>query len=61
MSPSSINSSAFSKLKDLATWLFETAKMEEEEKNTFRCVDNDRHAKVRPLLEELGYSKIKVT
>lgn len=61
MPPSSISSQAFSKLKDLATWLYKTAEMEEEEKNTFRCVDKDRHEKLRPLLEELGYRQIKVT
>lgn len=60
MAPSSIGSLAFSKLKDLASWLKESAKMEEEEKNTFRCVDKDRHIKLHPLLDLLGYRQIKV-
>lgn len=60
MAPSSISSLAFSKLKDLASWLKESAKMEAEEKNTFRCVDKDRHIKLHPLLDLLGYRQIKV-
>lgn len=58
MARSSISPSALSKLKELASWL-QTAEMEEEEKNTFRCVDSDRHVKLLPLLDELGY-RIKV-
>ncbi|KAJ5366674.1 hypothetical protein N7541_000615 [Penicillium brevicompactum] len=54
MARSSISPSALSKLKELASWL-QTAEMEEEEKNTFRCVDSDRHVKLLPLLDELGY------
>ncbi|CRL27036.1 unnamed protein product [Penicillium camemberti] len=34
--------------------------MEAEEKNTFRCVDKDRHIKLHPLLDLLGYRQIKV-
>lgn len=60
MARSSISPSALSKLKELASWLQEeTTEMKEEEKNTFRCVDSDRHVKLRPLLDELGY-RVKV-
>ena len=60
MAAHSIGPSALLKLEELASWLKETAEMKEEEKNIFRCVDSDRHMKLRPLLDELKYSQIKV-
>lgn len=60
MPGTTISSDAFSKLKELSAWLFESKEFEEEQKNLSRCVDENRHAKVRPLLKELGFDQIKV-
>lgn len=63
MPPTNIAADAFLELKKLATWVYKTAEMGEEkgEKNLSRCVDKEaREAKVRPLLEKLGYDKIQV-
>lgn len=60
MPPTTISKNAFSKLKDLSTWLSETNEFKEEQENLLRCVHEGRHAKVDPLLGELGFNKIKV-
>ncbi|KAJ5594690.1 uncharacterized protein N7459_000898 [Penicillium hispanicum] len=49
----------FPKLKELAAWLSETKEFEEEQPNLSRCVDENRHGKIRPVLRELGYDQIK--
>ncbi|OGE47103.1 hypothetical protein PENARI_c063G04804 [Penicillium arizonense] len=62
MPPTNIADDAFLELKNLATWVYKTAEMGEEkgEKNLSRCMDKEaREAKVRPLLEKLGYDKIQ--
>lgn len=59
MPPTTINPDAFLKLKELSAWLFESDEFEEERKNLSRCVDGNRHAKVIPLLRELGFDQIK--
>lgn len=61
MSRASIDPDAFSKLKELAAWVFESTEMVEEQKDLLRCVDDNRHAKVAPLLKKLGFDQIKVT
>ncbi|KAJ6070560.1 hypothetical protein N7467_011879 [Penicillium canescens] len=48
------NVEAVAKLKDLATWLYESAEMKQE-KNLIKCVDVDRYKKTLPLLKALGY------
>jgi hypothetical protein len=63
MTTTNISRDAFLELEKLATWVYETAEMGEEkgEKNLSRCMDKEaREAKVRPLLEKLGYDKIQV-
>lgn len=60
MPPTTIDQKAFVKLKELSIWLSETNEFKEEQENLFRCVDEGRHAKVDPLLEELGFNKVKV-
>jgi hypothetical protein len=52
-----MGSDAFSKLKDLSEWLFESKEFQEEQKNLARCVDENRHAKVQPLLKQLGLNQ----
>lgn len=61
MSPSSIDpkSPAYSKLNELATWLSESAEMQEQD-NMLVCVDKDRYAKLYPLLKEMGLHNVKV-
>ncbi|KAJ5595182.1 uncharacterized protein N7459_001390 [Penicillium hispanicum] len=59
MPPTTIQQKAFVKLKELSIWLSKTNEFKEEKENLFRCVDKDRHAKVDPLLEELGF-KVEV-
>lgn len=61
MSPTSISADAFTKMKDLSKWVSETTEVVQEQNNLFRCVDEARHAKVNPLLEKLGFDKIKVS
>lgn len=60
MSPTTINEDAFLKLKDLSAWVSDTKEFKKEQENLFRCVDEGRHVKVAPLLEDLGFDKIKV-
>lgn len=55
-----IDSDAFLKLKELASWLYESAEMEEYGPNLFKCVDSLRETKARPLLEQLKIDKIEV-
>ena len=61
MTPTSLDADAFLMMKELSSWLSETTQMEEEKENLFRCVDEHRHAKVGPLLEKLGFNKVKVS
>lgn len=56
-----IDPDGFIKLKELATWLYDHAKMESQEKNIARCVDDIRTSKVRPLLEHLKIDTIEVS
>lgn len=60
MTLETIGSNGFSDLKDLATWLYDEAKMETQERNISRCVDDLRTSKVRPLLEHLKIDIIEV-
>lgn len=60
MPPETIDPDALPKLKELSAWLFETKEFEEEQHNLSRCVDTNRHDKIRPLLKELGYDQVKV-
>lgn len=50
-----ISPRAFEKLKKLAEWLHGSEEFEEEQTNLSRCVDENRHANVKPLLKELGF------
>lgn len=59
MSGTRISPEAFSKLRELSKWVHGTQKFEQELTHLSRCVDEDRHAKIRPLLKELGFD-IKV-
>ncbi|KAJ5858353.1 hypothetical protein N7534_003630, partial [Penicillium rubens] len=56
MAPS-IEGTALEALRNLATWIHDTAKMEEVAKNTSKCVDTDRLDKLRPFLEAQKYPK----
>lgn len=60
--PTNIESDAKQELENLAVWVSQTAEMKEAEgkKNLLECVDKDREAKAGPLLEQLGYAKIRV-
>lgn len=62
MAPTEIKTDALPDLTNLATWVHLSAKMEAEKgkKNLLVCVDKAREAKVRPLLETLGYANIPV-
>lgn len=55
MSGTRISPEAFSKLRELSKWVHGTQKFEQELTHLSRCVDEDRHAKIRPLLKELGF------
>ena len=50
-----ISPDAEKKLQILSEWLHGSTEFVEEQKNLSRCVDENRHAKVRPLLKELGF------
>lgn len=60
MPPTKIDEEARAKLNELSTWLSETNQFEQAQENLSRCVDNCRHAKVDPLLGELGFNKVQV-
>jgi hypothetical protein len=59
MPSTKIDDDAISKLKSLAAWVHESAKMKEK-KNLLQCVDKDRLEKTLPLLNVLGYDQIEV-
>jgi hypothetical protein len=60
MAPS-IEGTALEALRNLATWIHDTAKMEEVAKNTSKCVDTDRRDKLRPFLEAQKYPKVRTS
>ncbi|CAG7946663.1 unnamed protein product [Penicillium nalgiovense] len=47
------------KLKELSVWAFTCMQMEMEMDNFFRCVDDNRHAKVHPFLSRTGFNHLK--
>lgn len=49
------------KLKELSVWAFTCMQMEMEMDNFFRCVDDNRHAKVHPFLSRTGFNHLKVS
>ncbi|KAJ5594688.1 uncharacterized protein N7459_000896 [Penicillium hispanicum] len=55
MPPTTLDQKASAELKKIATWVFETNELKEEQENIFRCVHEDRHAK------GYGYSLCGVT
>ncbi|KAJ6119052.1 hypothetical protein N7471_013003 [Penicillium samsonianum] len=59
--PTNINADALPELESLAAWVSQSAEMKEEKgkKNLLGCVDKDREAKARPLLEKLGYATMQ--
>ncbi|KAJ5375699.1 hypothetical protein N7517_007705 [Penicillium concentricum] len=57
MSTPLIDEGAMLNLKELSAWAFTSIQMEMEMRNFFRCVDEDRHAKVRPFLSHLGLDR----
>lgn len=57
MAPTPIYDEARTKLDELAAWLSETNKFQKHQDNLLRCVDEDRHVKVDPLLEKLEFKK----
>lgn len=58
MAPTSISNDAKQDLNVLAKW-FETAKVQPEKENMWRCIDDNRSKKLRPFLEKLGlYKKV---
>lgn len=61
MPPTKIHEEARAKLNELSTWLSETNQFEQAQENLSRCVDHGRHAKVDPLLGELGFNKVQVS
>jgi hypothetical protein len=59
--PTDIEADALLELKRLAEWV-RIAEMKEAKgkKNLLECMDMARETKARPLLEKLGYAKIRV-
>lgn len=49
------------RLKELSAWAFTCVQMEMEMDNLFRCVDENRHAKVHPFLSRTGFNRLKVS
>ncbi|KAJ5348561.1 uncharacterized protein N7506_001814 [Penicillium brevicompactum] len=60
MPPTEIKTDALQEFNELASWVHRNAKMEPEKgkENKLVCTDKAREAKVRPLLEKLGYANI---
>lgn len=62
MAPTTIyDDEARTKLDELAAWLSETNKFQKHQDNLLRCIDEDRHAKVDPVLEKLAFKKTVIT
>ncbi|KAJ5778358.1 hypothetical protein N7520_001604 [Penicillium odoratum] len=59
--PARISDDALPELESLAAWVSQSAEMKEEKgsQNLLECVDKDREAKARPLMEKLGYATIQ--
>jgi hypothetical protein len=49
------------RLKELSAWAFTCVQMGMETDNFFRCVDENRHAKVYPVLSQIGFNRLKVS
>lgn len=49
------------RLKELSAWAFTCVQMEMEMDNFFRCVDENRHAKVHAFLSRTEFNRLKVS